>query len=817
VPASNSRGFEWVNGNAMEKLPMSKSPLSLAVLALLASMGGGYQSKAQAQTQAASASGADAQVITVTAQRRGERILDVPISMSAFTAASIGERGALKLEDLSASVSNVTLYKLPTGQPTWIIRGVGLADFSPNNTPTAAIYQDDVYQSSTIMSQLSMFDLERVEVLKGPQGGLYGRNASGGAVKLITAKPDFGPAGFSGVAGVDQWRRVRLGGAVNAVLAPDTVALRVAFDANTGVGDAGPYKLVNDGSQYGKPKSLAVRATGLAKLGGGSTVTLALEGASDKSETPRSTAIGAYAPPASVGTGVVQARALCAAVQQGRLDDATCLTHTQWNEIALSGSSNQSAARATPGRSSLSDPFGKMDVNSAGGTLTGDFRVAGLRLVSITNARKFDWTRGADIDATRGEYAHTVGTTTIDAWSQEARLQQDEGRFKWTVGASYSVDKLQENRTFFARDNVQQERFYRAFGVANASQLVLTLKYDQKTTSSSVFGSSDWEFAPQWTLGSSIRYTDESKEYRNGGFNAPLGTGAVAAAPAIVNFRLASDYKLQNNWSGGLNLRWQPDRQITGYASLQRGFKVGGIFGGFPTSGTESLVPYKEETNDAFEIGAKWQRADGSMGGNVALFHYQYKDAQSFTNVPNALQPGTTLVRLANVGGARHTGLEIEAFVKPIQQLRLDASLGFVDAKFTDDKTFNTGDIPSRVASFKDQQRPFTSRISGSVRGSYEFALASGTLRTAVEITGKSSAYQDKASPADTAFFDLPGYSLVNGRVTYLAPGGWQAALYVKNAGDKAYRITPLADGFGGRTFVYGEPRTVGVEARFDF
>jgi iron complex outermembrane receptor protein len=806
-----------VDRYALEKLPMSKSPLSLAVLALLASMAVGRSALAQVQAQGASADDSSPQVVTVTAQRRGERILDVPISITAFTAGSIGERGALKLEDLSASVSNVTLYKLPTGQPTWIIRGVGLADFSPNNTPTAAIYQDDVYQSSTIMSQLAMFDLERVEVLKGPQGGLYGRNASGGAVKLITAKPDFGPAGFSGVVGIDQWRRVRMSGAANAVLTPDTAAVRVAFDANGGLGDAGPYKLVNDGSQYGKPESLAVRATGLAKLGGGSTLTLALEGATDKSETPRATAIGVFAPPAAPGAGVVQARALCGPVQLGGLDNTTCLTHTQWNEIALSGASTQSAARSTPGRSSLSDPFGTMDVKSTSATLTGDFRIAGLRLVSITNARKFDWTRGSDVDATRGEYAHAVGTTVIDAWSQEARLQQDQGSFKWTVGASYSVDKLNEDRTFYARDNVQQERFYRAFGVANVSQLVLTLKYDQKTTSSSAFANSDWEFAPQWTLGSSVRYTDESKEYRNGGFNAPLGTGPVAASPAIVNFRLASDYELQNNWSGGLNLRWQPHRQLTAYASLQRGFKVGGIFGGFPTSGTESLVPYKEEINDALELGAKWQRADGSLGGNVAIFHYRYKDAQSFTNVPNALQPGTTLVRLANVGGARHTGLEIEAFARPTRALRLDATLGYVDAEFTDDRTFNTGDIPSRVASFKGQQRPFTSRFSGSVRGTYEFAVAGGALRTSLEVTGKSDAYQDKASPADAAFLDLPGYSLVNGRATYLAPAGWQVALYVKNAGDKAYRITPLADGFGGRTFVYGEPRTIGVEAKFDF
>jgi iron complex outermembrane receptor protein len=130
--------------------------------------------------------------VVVTAQRRNERIQDVPITMSAFSADTLNQLGATKLEDVANSVSNVQMFKMASGQPTWIIRGVGLTDFSPNNTPTAAVYQDDVYLTSTAMSQLSMFDIERVEVLKGPQGGIYGRNASGGAVKVMSVKPEFG-------------------------------------------------------------------------------------------------------------------------------------------------------------------------------------------------------------------------------------------------------------------------------------------------------------------------------------------------------------------------------------------------------------------------------------------------------------------------------------------------------------------------------------------------------------------------------------------------------------------------------------------------
>ena len=136
---------------------------------------------------AGQASAAELEEIVVTAQKRTEDLQKVGIAISAYTAEELHNLGARSLRDVTAITPNVTLFdEYGSGQPTWVIRGVGLADFNANNTPTAAIYVDDVYMTSNVMGGIGLFDLQQVEVLKGPQGALYGRNTSGGAVRVIS-------------------------------------------------------------------------------------------------------------------------------------------------------------------------------------------------------------------------------------------------------------------------------------------------------------------------------------------------------------------------------------------------------------------------------------------------------------------------------------------------------------------------------------------------------------------------------------------------------------------------------------------------------
>jgi iron complex outermembrane receptor protein len=750
--------------------------------------------------------------VVVTAQRRNERIQDVPITMSAFSGDTLEQLGATKLEDVANSISNVQMFKMASGQPTWIIRGVGLTDFSPNNTPTAAVYQDDVYLTSTTMSQLSMFDIERVEVLKGPQGGIYGRNASGGAVKVMSVKPEFGATQQSVSLGMDNWKRATIGGSLSTTLQPDTLATRIAFNATTGVGsNVGPYKLINSDRNYGAPNSQALRVSNLLKLSPENSLTLIIDAARDKSETPRLTALGVYTVPPPYKQTV------CNPLKAGQIDNANCASYAQLTQIFATGSSDQSPARAIPGQSSLSDPFGQFDVTSTGATLQGQFKIGGLDLTSISNLRNFDYGRSLDGDASRGEYAHSVAMTKFKVGSQEFRLQQNKGDFKWSGGLSYAQDDLHEDRSFLFRDAVYKVASFAAYGVKNASELIATLRYDQVTQSSSAFGQFDWAFAPLWSLGGSLRYTDETKTYRNGGFGFDQHSGAIASAVLpIANDTLQADYQLHKHWSGGTTLRWQPDRQTTVYASLQRGFKVGGFFGGFPLTGTAAILPYKEETNDALELGVKWAARSGRYGVNAAVFEYHYQDAQAFTTVYSSLLNGP-VSRLDNIGRAKHQGAELETFWRATDVLRLDATVGYLDAKFLDDKPYYTND--GKAASYKDQQRLYAAKWSWTLRGQYDVPLSSGAnVHLSMDVNSRTNASQSAGSPVDAALQALPGYTLANARVTYNSPDDhWKLAFYVKNLANKAIIVSPASDGLSGYERVYGEPRTFGLEGRMSF
>ena len=154
--------------------------------------------------------------IVVTAHKRQESAQDVGMSIRSFGAEQLRELGAGTLRDVPVFTPNVELFdEYGTGQPTWVIRGVGLADFNANNTPTAAIYVDDVYMTSNVMGGVQLFDVQRVEVLKGPQGALYGRNTSGGAVRVLTNAPD--PAADGGDVSLlyGRWGNAIADGAVN--------------------------------------------------------------------------------------------------------------------------------------------------------------------------------------------------------------------------------------------------------------------------------------------------------------------------------------------------------------------------------------------------------------------------------------------------------------------------------------------------------------------------------------------------------------------------------------------------------------------------
>lgn len=730
--------------------------------------------------------------IVVTAQRREERLNDVPITIAAFDGSKLGELGATNLESVAALVSNAQIFQNNgAGAPVWIIRGVGIVDFNTNNTPASAVYVDDIYQVSSVFGSIPLFDVERVEVLKGPQGGLYGRNTSGGAVRLLSRAPNLVESEGELRASYGRWGRTRIEAAASLPLVDDKLAVRLS--GRTDQSSEGWQYSIPTGQRHGELDSYGVRAQLLAKPNDSFDVRVILDAGSDDSEITSPRSRGFYA-----GEGNYAA---CASILAGRNDD-NCLNFVQ----ASTGDGPSPSLQSRDGDRVLADPFGRNNNDTLGATVIANVAVGELTLTSVSGYRDFDFGQLQENDGQPGEYGHQVSGSFFEVYSQELRLASSgDERLRWIVGASYGKDTLKERRKFLSRDN----GFYSAiFG----SPLIFDLYYDQETESWAGFGQADYDLSDEVTLSGAIRYTNEEKAYSNGGIGLP-------GVPNIFTTPLSDDYQLGDNWSGKVSIAWKPIPTTTLYASASRGSKSGGFFGGFGFTGQTAIRPYVEEKVNAFEVGTKNTFAGNRVGVNAAVFYYDYQDVQGFATEQSELLG--TITRLRNVGDARHVGAELDTFVVPVEGLRLSASVGYLDAEVRDSPSDFFSAIGERLT-FNGSRRLFAPEWSWSAVASYEVPLANaGAVRVVLDANGRTTLATGadvfatgQRSLVDDAIKHTPGYTLVNGRIAYDTPeGNWSVALWAKNLADKSYRTVWGGDGLGSGWTLWGEPRSYGVEA----
>ncbi|MEO1306239.1 MAG: TonB-dependent receptor plug domain-containing protein, partial [Pseudomonadota bacterium] len=338
--------------------------------------------------------------IIVTAQNRPERVNDIPIVISTFSGDTLAELGATNLSDVPQFIPGVELFdERGAGQPTWVIRGVGLADFNANNTPTASVFDDEVYLGSNVLSGLPLFDLERIEVLKGPQSGLYGRNTTGGAVRYLPVLPEIGadPSGFI-EASYGRWDQAGLeaafGGSVNSA-----AAFRVSGMWQTGGGWQDSLATPQDDAHgdldvFALRGQLAVQASDRLKLRAKVSV------GEDKSETILGRAIAPYDPETTLP---------CSDALMGRPNPDTCVTlynlttalNTEGEDFGILP--NQQDAQ---GETVLTQPINRLDNAWAGANLYIDYALDGMTLRSITSIQSFDGAQVYDFDASPSVFLH---------------------------------------------------------------------------------------------------------------------------------------------------------------------------------------------------------------------------------------------------------------------------------------------------------------------------------------------------------------------------------------------------------------------------
>ena len=738
--------------------------------------------------------------IVVTAQRRTESIQDVSIAMKAITGDQIAKLGLRNLDDLIEHVPGVELYdERGAGMPIWVIRSVALADFNANNSPAAAIYYDEFYLSSNILNGVGLYDIDRIEVLKGPQGGLYGRNTTGGAVRILSKRPSFDETNGYVKANYGRYDRYGIEGAVGGTIS-ENLAVRLSGMIDQGGGWQDSLVTPED-DQYGDRDFWALRGQVALRFNEGIELNIKIDGGRDRSETPLASAIGTQDPNTLVDT--------CAPVLAGSLSDS-CLTWT--NAVGIFTSQTPSILASDlsgDGKVVASDLINELDNDWFGINAQLEIDIDFATFKYISAYMKYNYNQNIDIDAMPLSFAHELSSLEIEAWSQEARLvSNNDGPYTWLIGAIYSEDTDKETRTFDLSDDFV---FFLNNGTGIGDR-----GFFQKTKMWSLYAQGTYDIQDDLTVETSVRYTDEEKT-----LNDAFLTFTDIGFALYEDYNDTSDFNLGAHWSGSIGLNWKPTDDVMAYAKVTRSYKSGGFNGGFSFS-IEELEPYKEETIWAYEIGVKSELLDNTLRLNAAAFYYDYQDAQGFVAVPTL--DGGALGKLATVGNARHLGLEGDIIWLPegVEGLSLTASGTYVDAIFTTTDPF-TEMVTGLIR--KGLRRPGP-KWSYTLQGRYEKPIANALLGAIqINYSWRSDIIPDDSFPTlpngsleDHALFNRPGYGLLNASISLLAEDNtWSITLMGKNLTDEAVVLNNAESGFGSYSTLYGRPRSWTLEAQFSF
>ncbi|WP_417449166.1 TonB-dependent receptor [Kordiimonas sp.] len=726
---------------------------------------GAASAQAPAEAQGAAAAGeAVFEEIVVTANKRSQSILDVGATVNAVSAGDIQQRRIEQITDLVGQLANVDVKDNSPGVlPVVTIRGVGLNDFSATNSPSAGVYVDEVYLSSLALMNTDFFDLERLEVMRGPQGTLYGRNSTAGAVNVISARPS--TDAFSGrvAAGYGNYNTLDIEAMANL---PVTEEFAVRLSAKKIDQAKGFFHDLSEQDDVGERDVTLGRLQTLWTPTENFEALLKLEGQRTRSE---------------VGAGE-----FFGALPNG---SASCPGSQQCTDFL--GYSDSDGDPYT-GDWSV-DPTYNVDQLSA--TLRLEAMLGEVTLTSVSGFIDFERQWGADTDGTPFRQTDFIERDDIQQFSQEVRIAGDTGNASWITGVFYSVDDVVGRY-----DGNLQDLF-------NTTTLTL---WDQTSKSAAGFGNVDYRLTDTLTVIAGLRYTWERRQ--NTGENIDLvslapGSGLSMAPYGMGPVTLAAiDMAISDkNWSWKLGLNWSLAENTLVYASVSKGTKSGGFFSGVATNPGQ-LKPYSPETLIAYEVGAKYRAR--SFDVSTSLFYYDYQDVQTFIRDESG---GLPIQRLGNVDEAEIYGADLTASWRPawVEGLTLSAALGLLDTRLGAFSS-SAGVVPA------GNELPNAADVSSTLGVDYRHELTGDwALNVQAEARYAGAMYRDSLNDPLIA---SDAYWVFNSRLIVSSNDGWAIALWGRNLGNKRYvtqGVNQLALGYGYR--VYGAPRTYGVSVSKEF
>ena len=664
--------------------------------------------------------------VVVTAQKREQNLQDVGISITSLSGDQLNALGYTSTADIIAQTPSMRMLAFSPSLTVFNIRGVSQNDFADHYEPPVAVFVDEAYISSQGSVNSLLFDVERVEVLRGPQGTLFGRNATGGLIHFIRRKPTTTPEGYAQVT-LGQYAQTNGELAIGGPLSERVSArLAAAVVRNNGwlenrIGDD-----LNRNRDFGYRLQLDFKATDstdlLLNLHGSHNDDLS-GGFSHSALYPNADGLGVVVPADQNYYGTCNGCDLLGYRNTGDV------WHQAYDRIG----------------------FLKRDINGVTLKITSEFSRATFTSISdyLHTSKSF----GSDSDASPNDLLTFDTRQGFDQYSQELRLSGGKDATRWVTGI-YLLRIDTDNMAAAGIGTLFNPRF------------VSQANYKLKTSSAALYGQVEHDLSKQFTLTAGARYTYDRKtmDYLltdNFGGSVPFNESLYPNL-ARQTFR---------NVSAKLQLDWRPRDGVLAYASINRGHKSGSFSAPIFQPFTPESLPHGQEVLTSFELGTKSTWADGRLRVNGSVFYYDYKDYQAFflVGLSQAVANRNATVR----------GGEIEIAASPVEGLDLSLGISHLDG--------TVKDIRLPAGRITDRDMPMTPNLGLNALARYTWPMFEGHLALQADATYTSSFNFYVVNPPQA---QEPRHTVVNARISYrTGDSRWESALAVKNLTNEAYRL----------------------------
>jgi iron complex outermembrane receptor protein len=765
--------------------------------------------------------------VVVTAQKREQNLQDVGVAVNAFGEAAIRELKIETTADVARFTPNMTTRNtMGDTMPIITIRGVGSATndiLFANSPPSVAVHLDEVYLGSPSLLMGANFDLERIEVLKGPQGTLYGRNTTAGTVNFISAKPrkEFGAdmsVGYGRYETGGDWYEAS-GFITNALTS--TLAGRLAFTYRKG----DQYTTDFTDTPYDGPDRIAARALLSWEPTERLDVLLNVHASRDR-------------PASAVPQIVAVVGANCPYGRTGEIDPVRCSPGAVPRNIILDDGvtvvpfTEPSNSFDTDVHRNGSSTRDRQDLQGQGASVHADWRFAdNVTLSSISayenaDVLRFENFSGRDVP----QYYDIRHTDLIDQFSQELRLSGSPDRLYWVAGLYY----FRENIDYDQKSHFQSS----SIGLGPNGEVPYALPEQYRTLmttnhlthSVAGFGQVEFDLTDRFKLIAGARYTYEDKEYLRtvsynvqrvasvdslvsvGRINPTNGRPALRFQRADSTVPLRADWR-NASWKLGVNYQLVPRSMV--YGTVSTGFK-GGTYSGSSLILPEPLAtPASPERLTATELGIKTTLLDGRLRLNAAAFHYDYKDLQIFSTVRTTSGDNSSI--LDNISKARVDGVDLDAAWQPFGSLTLGLALGYMDGEYQE--------FISEGRDFSGLDLVNAPKLTATTRAAYTWRTGVGAFTLSGDVAYRSKTDLDfRDNPSSTVDFDraraqfvADAHTLLDARAAWRnLAGNLEAAIWGRNITNEAV-LTHTTFGANEAVLFYDAPRTLGFNVSLSF